>query len=99
MLGSFGFCCVSMMPFFIVELMFRSFALRDSTFLLKSAWKAIWTETYNRRVGWSSYQAKPYHPVETSTRLQLTFACVTQAFDSVMGCFDIGELTGNKLLR
>ena len=78
--------------------MFGSFALHDSTFLLKSAWKAISTETHNRRVGWSSYQAKPYHPVETSSRLQLAFACVTQAFDPVMSCFDIGELTGNELL-
>jgi hypothetical protein len=31
--------------------------------------------------------------------LQLAFACITQAFDSVMGCFDIRELTGNELLR
>ena len=98
MLGSFGFCCVSMMPFFIVELMFRSFALRDSTFLIKSAWKAIWTETHNRTGGWSSYQAKPYHPVETSTRLQLAFGSVTQAFDTIMGRFDLCKLTGNKFL-
>ena len=87
------------MPFFIVEFMFRSFALRDSTFLLKSARKAIWTETHNRSGGWSSYQAKPYDPVETCYRSELAFSCVTQAFDPVMGCFDIGELTGNELLR
>ena len=37
--------------------------------------------------------------VETRCRLQLAFACVTQTSDPVMGCFDIGELTGNKLLR
>ena len=37
--------------------------------------------------------------VETRCRLQLAFGCVAQAFDPVMGCFDIGELTGNKLLR
>ena len=37
--------------------------------------------------------------VETRCRLQLAFASVTQTSDPVMGCFDIGELTGNKLLR
>jgi hypothetical protein len=37
--------------------------------------------------------------VETRCRLQLAFACVTQTSDPVMGCFDIGELTGNKLVR
>ena len=36
--------------------------------------------------------------VETRCRLQLAFASVTQAFDPVMGRFDLGELTGNKLL-
>ena len=41
----------------------------------------------------------PRDLVETRCHLQLAFACVTQAFDPVMGCFDIGELTGNKLLR
>ncbi|PYL73036.1 MAG: hypothetical protein DMF26_15140 [Verrucomicrobia bacterium] len=29
-------------------------------FLIKSAWKTIWTETYNRGGGWLSHQAKPY---------------------------------------
>ena len=37
--------------------------------------------------------------VETRCYLQLAFACVTQTSDPVMGCFYIGELTGNKLLR
>jgi hypothetical protein len=36
---------------------------------------------------------------ETRCRLPLAFSCVTQTFDPVMGGFDIGELTGNKLLR
>jgi hypothetical protein len=36
--------------------------------------------------------------VETRCRLQLAFGGVTQAFDPIMGRFDLGELTGNKLL-
>ena len=36
--------------------------------------------------------------VETRWRLQLAFGSITQAFDPVMGRFDLGELTGNKLL-
>jgi len=37
-----------------------SFARRESPFLIKSAWKTIWTETPIRGDGWLSYQAKPY---------------------------------------
>ena len=36
--------------------------------------------------------------VETRCRLQLALACVTQTSDPVMGRFDLGELTENKLL-
>jgi hypothetical protein len=36
--------------------------------------------------------------VDTRCRLQLAFASVTQTSDPVMGRFDLGELTGNKLL-
>jgi len=37
--------------------------------------------------------------VETRSRLQLALSCVTQTSDPVMGRFDLGELTRNKLLR
>jgi len=36
-----------------------SVALRDWTFVIKSASKAIRTETHHRGGGWLSYQAKP----------------------------------------
>jgi len=74
------------MFFFVVELMSRSFALRESTFLHKSARKPIWTETHNQTDGWSSYQAKPYHLVV------LVFGSVTQISDVVVGRFDVGVL-------
>jgi hypothetical protein len=35
---------------------------------------------------------------EKRRRLRLAFCSVTQAFDPVMGRFDLGELTGNELL-
>jgi hypothetical protein len=37
-----------------------SVALHDLTFLIKSAWKPIRTETHNRAGGWLCYQTKPY---------------------------------------
>ena len=46
--------------FLLVGFMFRSFALSDSTFVIQSTCKAIWTERKNRDGGWLSYQAKPY---------------------------------------
>jgi hypothetical protein len=33
------------------------------------------------------------------TRSQLALSCITQTSDPVMGRFDLGELTENKLLR
>jgi hypothetical protein len=39
---------------------FGSFALRDCTFVIKSAWKAIWTEIRNRAGEWLSRQPKSY---------------------------------------
>jgi hypothetical protein len=36
---------------FLIELGVWSFALRDSTFSIKSLWEAIWTETHNRGRG------------------------------------------------
>jgi hypothetical protein len=35
---------------------------------------------------------------DTRCRLQLAFGRVAEASDPVMGRFDLGELTGNKLL-
>jgi hypothetical protein len=35
--------------------------------------------------------------VETRSRLQLAFGSVTQTSDPVMGRFDLGKLTENKL--
>ena len=93
------------MPFLIIELVFGSVALRDSTFLIKSASKAIRTETHHRGgrmvvlSGKTVLDTPSRDLVETRCRLQLAFGCVTQAFDPVMGRFDLGELTGNKLLR
>jgi hypothetical protein len=46
------------MPFFVIEI--RSVALRDWTFSIESAFKAIWTETHNQAGGWLFYQAKSY---------------------------------------
>jgi|SoiMethySBSTD1v2_1073268.scaffolds.fasta_scaffold968558_2 hypothetical protein len=37
-------------------------------------------------------------PVETGCYLQLAFGSVTQAFDPIMGRFNLRELTGNNLL-
>jgi len=42
---------VSMMPLSIIESLFGSFALRDCTFVIKTEWKTIWTETTNRTGG------------------------------------------------
>jgi len=102
LLGWFGLCCASMMPFFIIEL--GVWVVRTSRTRPFRSWKAIWTETHNRGGGWLPYRAKPYWTmpsrdlVETRCRLQLSFGSVTQAFDSIMGRFNLGELTGNKLL-
>jgi hypothetical protein len=49
-----------MMPFFIIELGVGSFAFRDRTLVIKSAWKTIWTESHSQAGGWLSRQAKPY---------------------------------------
>ena len=90
--------------FFIVGFMFRSLALTDSTLLIKSPWRAIWTETHNRDGGWFSYQAKTYRAchqvnlVKTGCYLQLPFGSATQASDPIVSRFNVSELTGNKLL-
>src|SRR5262249_16276948 len=60
--------------FLIVGLMFRSFACSDSTLLIKSPWRAIWTETHNREGGWLSYQ-KPYWTCHHVTWLRQVVIC------------------------
>ena len=71
---------------------------------MKSPWQAIWTEADGQASGWLPYEAKPYWTllscdlVETCCYLQLAFGSVTQALDPIMGRFDLGELTENKLL-
>jgi hypothetical protein len=73
---------------------FESFAFRESTFLIKSAWKAIWTETHNRAAGWLSNQAKPYG--RKPRDLVTTRCCLadmvawflSRSHDAVIGAYD-----------
>ena len=99
--GLFGFCCVFMMPFFIIELncLGRSH-LTIGPLSNQNRHLGGFLETHSQGGGWLSDQAKPYWTPhhETRCRLQLPFVSVTQAFDPVMGSFDLGELAGNKLL-
>jgi hypothetical protein len=61
--------------FLLVGFMFRSFALSDSTFVIQSTCKAIWTERKNRDGGWLSYQAKPYWTCRHVTWLRHAVTC------------------------
>src|SRR6266550_3734458 len=90
-----------MMPLFIIELIvwarshFTTGPLNQIGHL-----ERFGPETHSQGGGWLSDQVKSYwtRHHETRCRLQLAFISVTQAFDPVMGRFNLGELTGNKLL-
>ena len=88
------------MPFFIIELIVWAGRTSRLDRSIKPALERFGPETHSQGGGWLSDQAKPYWTPhhETRCRLQLAFISVTQAFDPVMGSFDLGELTGNKLL-
>ena len=72
--------------------------------VLSSAWLTAALTATHRAHGWLPYQAKSYRRcdqvdlVEIRSRLPLAFGSVAQAFDPIMGRFNLGELTGNKLL-
>jgi hypothetical protein len=89
------------MPFFIIELVVLARS-HFTTGPFESNWhlERFGPETHSQGGGWLSDQAKSYwtRHHETRCRLQLAFLSVTQAFDAVMGSFDLRELTGNKLL-
>jgi hypothetical protein len=64
-----------MMPFFVIESVgLGSVALRDLTFITKSAREAIWSETHNQIRGWLPYQAKSYQTSESRDLVEIRYS-------------------------